>query len=72
MGRRRKEKKREWKKPVGLSVNIAIPGEAVLRDIEKCFIFINFSFQRKCINGTSGASLDERIIHKVSGRELPF
>lgn len=50
-----------------MSVSIAIPGEAVLRGIKKDFIFINFSFQTKWINETSGASLDERIIHKVSG-----
>lgn len=62
-----KGKKREGKEPIGLSVSIAVPGEAVLRDIKRNFIFINCSFQRKWINGTSGASLDERTVHKISG-----
>lgn len=62
-----KGKKREWKEPVGLIVNIAVLREAVLRDIKRNFIFINCSFQIKWINGTSGASLDDRIVHKISG-----
>lgn len=62
-----KGKKTEGKEPVGLSVSAAVPGEAVLRDIKRNFIFINCSFQRKWINGTSGASLDDRIVHKISG-----
>lgn len=36
-----KEKKMEGKEPVGLSVSVAVPGEAVFRDIKRNFIFIN-------------------------------
>lgn len=62
-----KIKKREGKEPVGLNVSVAVPGEAVLRDIKRNFLFINCSFQRKWINRTSGASLDDRTVHKIRG-----
>lgn len=48
-------------------VSFAVPGEAVLGDIKRNFIFINCSFQIKWINGTSGASLHDRMVHKISG-----
>lgn len=68
MGEEKRERERRGRKePVGLIVSVAVPGETVLRDIKRNFIFINCSFQIKGINGTSGASLDDRIVHKISG-----